>query len=397
MIPLLTTNAISSIMSVLYDLYERPPQAMIPVPEQKIAEFIQMLRRFDIFPIFLENPAYSSPESQHPIYPLLRDIVNDIAQSLLAATEEEVLASYEALDWYGQAQVSKVRLLARDSIAVENLGVYLVTALARRPYYNQRNYLTEDYYEKSIVLEAFPKLATHQTDERLFPLCTPGFEPTESGIHYNNHVLFYHQFLRRNFTGNLNYDFLSRLTDYYQRHRQQPISVAIDHLRLVPKRWFSPIFEKDYWYGPPLNWKLIDNKYEVGLTVHGSTRSRLHNIDRTEFLWSYRNGLKTLQIEEIHGLVLLDDPDTDMVLNRYIHSQRDIASGTFIHLDGAVKIYERDSYQQRFDSKMTEADKSKYKPKLFRIDGTISDSEWVQLISFFFRGNEMVLEYLNKQ
>ena len=27
----------------------------------------------------------------------------------------------------------------------------------------------------------------------------------------------------------------------------------------------------------------------------------------------------------------------------------------------------------------------------------ISDEEWAQLITFFFRGNEMVLEYLNKQ
>ncbi len=371
---------------------------MISVPEQKIAEFIQMMRRFDIFPIYLERSEYSSPESHHPIYPFLRDIVADIAQSLHTATEEEVVASYQALDWYGQAQVSKGRLLARDTIAVENFGVYLITALARRPYYNQRNYLTEDYYEKSVVFGAFPQLAAYQTKkDELMPLNTPGFEPTESGIHYNNHVLFYHQFLRRNFTGNLNYDFLSRLTDYYQRHRQQPISVAIDHLRLVPQQWFSPIFGKDYWYGPPLNWKLIDDKYEVGPTVHWSPFSHPHNIDRTEFHWSYRNDIKTLQIEEIHGLKLLDNPDTDVVLNRYIHSQRDIARGTFIHLDGAVKIYEQDSYKQRYDSKMTEADKSKYKPKLFRIDNPISDEEWAQLITFFFCGNEMVLEYLNKQ
>lgn len=370
---------------------------MIPVPEQKIAELIQMIRRYDVIPLFMERPEYSSAENQHPISPLLLEIIYDIAQALRTATEEEILASYQALDWYGQAQVSKDRLLARDTIAVENFGVYLVTALARRPYYNQRNYLTEDYYGNSVVLEAFPKLATHQTDEGLFPLCTPGFEPTESGIHYNNHVLFYHQFLRRNFTGNLNYDFLSRLTDYYHKHQQQPISVAIDHLRLIPQQWFSPIFEKDYWYGPPLNWRLIDDKYEFGLTVHGSTRSILHNIDRTEFLWSYRNGLKTLQIEEIQGLKLLDDPDTDVVLNRYIHSQRDIARGTFIHLDGAVKIYERDSYQHRYDNKMTDAEKSDYKPKLFRIDDPISDEEWAQLITFFFRGNEMVSEYLTKQ
>lgn len=370
---------------------------MIPVPEQKIAELIEMMRRYDVFPIFLERPEYSSAESQHPIYPLLRDIIAEIGQSLHAASEEEVLASYQVLDWYGQAQVSKDRLLARDTIAVECFGVYLISELARRPYYNQRNYLTDDYREKSVVFDMFPKLATYQTEEGLFPLSTPGFEPTESGIHYNNYVLFYHQFLRRNFTGNLNYDFLSRLTDYYQKHKQQPISVAIDHLRLVPQEWFGHMLERDYWYGPPLNWKLIDDKYEVGLTVHGSTRSRLHNIDRTEFLWTYRHGLKTLQIEEIHGFKLLDDLDTGVVLNRYIHSQRDIASGTFIHLDGAVKIYEQHSYLHRYDNKMTDANKSEHKPKLFRIDDPISDEEWAQLITFFFRGNEMVLEYLNKQ
>ncbi len=89
--------------------------------------------------------------------------------------------------------------------------------------------------------------------------------------------------------------------------------------------------------------------------------------------------------------------DTDVVLNRYIHSQRKISSGTFIHLDGAVKIYERDRYKHRYDNKMTHALKSEYKPKLFRIDGPISDTEWAQLINFFFRGNEMVLEYLNNQ
>jgi hypothetical protein len=178
-------------MSVLYDFYERPHQAMIPVPEQKIAELIEMMRRYDVFPIYLERPEYSSAESQHPIYLLLRDIIADIAQSLHTATEEEVIASYQALDWYGQAQVSKVRLLARDTIAVENFGVYLVTALARRPYYNQRNYLREDYYEKSVVFDAFPQLAAYQTEkDELMPLSMPGFELTESGIHYNNHVLF---------------------------------------------------------------------------------------------------------------------------------------------------------------------------------------------------------------
>src|SRR6266852_681619 len=135
---LLTSTIVSSIMSVIQNISGRPKQAMIPVPEQKIADLIQMMRRYDVFPIYLERPEYSSPESQHPIYPFLRDILDDIAQSLHAATEEEVLASYQALDWYGREQVSEDRLLARDSIAVECFGVYLVSELARRPYYNQR-------------------------------------------------------------------------------------------------------------------------------------------------------------------------------------------------------------------------------------------------------------------
>jgi hypothetical protein len=71
-------------MSVLYDLYERTHQAMIPVPEQKIAEFIQMMRRFDIFPIYLERSEYSSSESQHPIYPFLRDIIDEEWAQLIA-------------------------------------------------------------------------------------------------------------------------------------------------------------------------------------------------------------------------------------------------------------------------------------------------------------------------
>jgi hypothetical protein len=35
--------------------------------------------------------------------------------------------------------------------------------------------------------------------------------------------------------------------------------------------------------------------------------------------------------------------------------------------------------------------------KMFRIDGNIDLNEWVALLSFYFRGNEMITEYFDPQ
>ena len=68
---------------------------------------------------------------------------------------------------------------------------------------------------------------------------------------------------------------------------------------------------------------------------------------------------------------------------------------TFQHFDGAAKIYRANQYTGRTATNMPNEQKSDFYIKLFRIDGTIDLDDWISLLSMFYKGNEMVIEYLD--
>lgn len=81
----------------------------------------------------------------------------------------------------------------------------------------------------------------------------------------------------------------------------------------------------------------------------------------------------------------------------YAHSERDTQKRVLRHLDGAVKVYLPDNYSDRFNSNIPTETKSHAKIKLFRVDGNIVLDDWIELISFFFKSNEMIVEYFNPE
>ena len=82
---------------------------MIPVPEQKIAELIEMMRRYDVFPIFLERLEYSSPGSQHPINPFLPAVFQCVG-NYYSPTNEYLTALYRLGVCFVGSQVEKGRV-----------------------------------------------------------------------------------------------------------------------------------------------------------------------------------------------------------------------------------------------------------------------------------------------
>jgi hypothetical protein len=196
----------------------------------------------------------------------------------------------------------------------------------------------------------------------------------------------------------MNTDFLSTFIAYYrQTNATNTFRIAIDHSKLLSKQVYSELIELDRWYGIPFNAEELDNPNIGGLTVLTNelqTSSITPRSDRTEFFWSHRRGIKTLQVEELSNYGKRFD---HYYFNRYVHSERDIQAQAFRHLDGAVKVYLQDSYPQRMASNMPNELKSHTKIKLWRIDGDISLEEWSDLISFFYRSNHMILEYLDPE
>lgn len=220
------------------------------------------------------------------------------------------------------------------------------------------------------------------------------------GIEYKDHLLMYHQFLRKRYTNNFNVDFLNVLFAYgASTQGSNHVRIAIDPHRLCPKGEYMGSVEKDYWFGAHFNLTDLDDLHAVGLTKHIRARPTLYDtfygeLLATEFYWSARNGLKTLQIEEVCGKKQAYD---NYYLNRYVHAQRDVENHRLIHFDGAVKVYRPEGYDERIDSQMPNVPRAFGYFKLFRIDGDINISVWANLISLFFRDNELVVEYFDPE
>lgn len=221
----------------------------------------------------------------------------------------------------------------------------------------------------------------------------------DGGIAYKGHVLHYHQFLRRGYTSNPNFDFICRFIAYYHRTRSDnQFRIAIDHRRIMPKEFYQHIIELDTWFGPRFDPEKLDDPQAIGLTVVKRNKDSLfeltNRLDRTEFYWSFRRGIKTLQIEEISDEGYQFD---HYYVNKYVHSERDTRKKVLRHFDGAVKVYLRDSYKDRLNSYMPNQAKSYSKIKLFRVDGDIAIDDWIELISFFYKSNEMIIEYFDPE
>jgi hypothetical protein len=165
--------------------------------------------------------------------------------------------------------------------------------------------------------------------------------------------------------------------------------------RIMPKAYLQHLIECDTWFGPNFDAKKLDDQHSVGVTVKKRIKPSIfdltNNLDRTEFLWTYKDDIKTFEIEEISDAKYKFDR---FYFNKYIHAERDIQKKQLRHFDGAVKVYTHE-YDKRLNSQLPNEYIAPIKMKLFRIDGNIDIDKWIDLISHFFKGNEMILEYFD--
>jgi len=247
---------------------------------------------------------------------------------------------------------------------------------------------------ESRVLAAVPNLAKYVDDDGLvsigaFTADGYGFDVGETRLHY-------HQLLRRDFIGSMNYGLIS---DVLRIGAQtgNVARLAYDDRRVTTQSEFSWSIEEDFWHGPHLTDEFLDDPYATGHTVHRYPESDpklLLGYLAVDAQWSLHNEKqKVLQMEE---LVL---PSSELVSGyhvvRYLHAIRDLEARKFIHCDGAVRCYTSEQYSDRQAEKVHTTSKSAKYRKLFRLDGSISTDDWSNVVIGWFRGNRLVEEYLS--
>jgi hypothetical protein len=329
---------------------------------------------------------------------MLNELVEECVEYLSIMTDDEVDRLVYDFPVGCKMFIERRPLEGTTRMWLERIALYYLVAICQEEYFSIKQVLT-DRLEDSVVLGIYPELKDRIDSDDMLHI-DGALWLFDGGIEYKDHILHYHQFLRRKFHSNPNFDFLGRfISYYYQTKARNSFRIAIDHRRIMPKEFYQQLGERDAWFGPPFDRSKLDDPNAVGLTVVTRIKPSLfdmagNKLDRTELYWSYKDGIKTFEVEELSREGEYCD---SYYLNRYVHSERDVNLRVLRHFDGAVKVYLKDDYTRRMETQLPQELKSHRKIKLFRIDGDVDIDEWIELSCLFFKFNEMLIEYFNAE
>jgi hypothetical protein len=338
-----------------------------------------------------------------PVNSLVTSFVEKIRDRLVDASEDELIEIYLAISPVYRCRSDESAYLVRDNKQLEQAAIGILSTLMNPFFSIPTAYMNGVDEAQSLVLAVYPDLRSHLNDRDHFVnLRTSGSEIVGDGLIYRRSMLYCHQFLKQEFTGLPNVGFLLLLSKVMENQPCNDAYLAIDHLRLpMSQEHYREPMKKAHTYGPYFQRPDLDDPSVVGVTCYDrhvmlDLQPLLDPIDRIEVYWKFNadEGLKELEIEEVHSLSAIADANSEYVINRYVHAIRSITKHEFCHFDGAVKIYDKATYTERHSSRMPREPKSTGYVKMFRLDGSISDDKCLSLIEAYFQGNEMVREYL---
>ncbi len=109
------------------------------------------------------------------------------------------------------------------SVLLERISLDYIVAVMQEQCCTFRQYIAGDIND-SEILKHYPELRSRIDKDGLLPV-GDDLRLFDGGIEYRDHVLYYHQFLRRGYASNPNFDFLGRFLRYYINTKKQTISV----------------------------------------------------------------------------------------------------------------------------------------------------------------------------
>jgi hypothetical protein len=360
--------------------------------QEVINQLVDLSRDHNIFPNFFYQEMGTG--NKNPFSIALKATIKTLTLILGELTEAELNEIFSQMSDHFRWRYKNPNEYDRSALVNLLALEYIEEACAK--VYTILDKIVENSIENSKVLARFPELID-KIDKYGLLMISEDMELLSGGIKYKDHILHYHQFLRRGYFSNPNFDFFYRYIKYYKlSHKINTFGVAIDHSRIMESKYYQEIMELDTWYGPGYDKLKLDDPNYAGTTVvlrnHNSIMNLENRIQRTEFYWKQKKSTKSVEIEEIRPD---DSAVQEYILNRYFHSERDIINGVFQHMDGAVKVYKSAQYPARFNSHVPREPKCFRKIKLFRIDGRISEKDWSELLGLFYKGNEMIIEYFD--
>lgn len=245
---------------------------------------------------------------------------------------------------------------------------------------------------KGIAKRMFPEI--FETDDKHGLVLLSKLNPIAPGVYEKDGLLVYaSSYFRRSFSrmNTLNIPFIKRFQEIGTTDRvNSKILLDPDMIGLADS--YTEVFEFQYWWGPNFTENLAG--IPIGVTTHRSNEREMifNDVQSTEFWWYEQDGKKTFECEEVIVKPSFGVSESNYGC-RFVHSMIDESTREPFHLDGAIRIYDEDGIINRWDVDIKNAGKNTDYNKLWRLDGEITISEWKELISHFYRDNNLVGEY----
>jgi hypothetical protein len=217
-------------------------------------------------------------------------------------------------------------------------------------------------------------------------------------------LVFAHPFFRRSLShrNKLNAYFLQSFDATARENSDLRVRLKLDPDLVGHPASLRNLIELEYWRGPLYS----DNIAAIpeGVAEHkADERTKLYEgVDRTQVWWKAPESrridgeaidYRTFEIEE-----LTENPSGGLGDSqygcRYAHAEFSADEGAITHFDGAIRAYTWESYLERIETSIDRAGKRADYTKVFRFDGALSVPHWKRLLSDFFRGNQLIPEYL---
>jgi len=220
-----------------------------------------------------------------------------------------------------------------------------------------------------------------------------------------NLLLFAHSFFRRSLShrNKLNSYFLQSFVAKANKNCNLEVRLRLDPDIVGHPDSLQDSIELEYWRGPMYSDDIAS--IPNGVTEHkADERSRkFEGIDRTHVWWKSPESrqvgggevveYRTFEVEE-----LIENPSEGLGEHqfgcRYAHAEFSVAEAAITHFDGAIRAYLGERYLDRIELSIDRAGKQAAYTKLFRFDGALAIPHWKRLLSDYFRGNKLILEYL---
>lgn len=248
-------------------------------------------------------------------------------------------------------------------------------------------------YGKGLAQRAFAQTFEAKDKDGLIPLSS--LRLIAPGVFENDGlILFAHSFFRRSLSrfNSLSGPFFAIMRKLSERN-DLDIRVALDEDMVGLASTIQENVEFQYWWGPKFSDDLSNIKMGVATRHESDERQRFfHGISRTEFWWYVQDDRPTFECEEVRDTESLGI-SKDKFGCRYVHSILDPANSTPVHLDGAIRMYTTESMLERLAKDIIHAGRNSDYTKLWRVDGNLEVDVWKELITHYFRDNQLIGEY----